>query len=1071
MKKLIILKLSLFSLIFLTLMSVSPQIIAQIKSSVEISGTKSQTTTTRTVPTPDNLFPNANMRWVDSVFNILSVDEKIGQLMMPRGNYTYDYDTARFYKIIRDYHVGGFVLFKNRPTAQALLVNKLQAMSKVPLIIGMDMEWGLEMRLDSTVRFPYQMTLGAMQGNENLIEEMGLQLAQQCKRMGIHINYAPVVDINNNPNNPVINYRSFGENREKVTSKALAYMRGLQKGGIITSAKHFPGHGDTGVDSHTDLPVIPHNRNRLDSLELFPYRELIKNGLQGVMIAHLSIPSLDTTKNLASTLSQKIVTDLLRKDLNFKGLVFTDAMDMQGAVKFFPEGIANVKAILAGNDILETFVDVPAAFNAIKKALEKGEIAQTDIDGRVKRILMAKAWAGLDNYKPIKINNLVEELNPAKSQALNRQFAEETVTLLINSDNILPLQNLDTLRIASLNIGNPSFGSKLPTDYQKMLSNYTDVQHFNLDENSSDSTIQRVRDALKNYNLILMAVNGQSVRPTKNYNINPKIQTLVSEFANSTKTIVSLFSNAYTLSKFENLDKAKALTITYQESPQMHEAVATAELIFGAIGAKGKLPVTANMTFRYNDGLVTQPLKRFQYALPENVGIDTKFLNYKVDSIVNEAIRQKATPGAVVLIAKNGKIILHKAYGKHTYEGPEKVLTTDLYDLASITKISTSVPAMMKMEDEGKFTLDNTMGDLMPSWKESNKSGLVYKDIFTHQARLKAWIPFWMDCIDSTKMVLASKIYKEKYSEKYTITFWDKLFRKKKALQRICQAIQTDKQLWKDCVNLVKDPTIWKPNTFAYKPSKNFTIQIADDLWLHKDYDKTLFKAIEDSPLREKKEYVYSDLSYYLYPQIIPRLTGKDFPTFLSDTFYKPLGANTLTYLPREKFPLSKIVPTEYDSLYRKTLIHGRVHDEGASMLGGISGHAGLFGTAQDLAKLMQMYLQKGFYGGKRFINESTLNEWTSYPFPTEVNSRRGVGFDKPDRKKAGISAAPSASASSFGHSGYTGTYTWVDPDNQLVYVFLCNRVYPTRNNSKLYDLNVRTNINEVIYQAIKKGI
>ncbi|MCU0469782.1 MAG: glycoside hydrolase family 3 protein [Arcicella sp.] len=574
---------------------------------------------------PNDLFPNANLRWVDSVFNTLSIDQKIGQLMMPRGNYSYDYDTARLHKIVRDYHVGGLVLFRNRPTAQALLVNRLQAMSKVPMMIGMDLEWGMEMRLDSTVRFPYQMTLGAMQGNENLIEEMGLQLAQQCKRMGVHINYAPVVDVNNNPNNPVINFRSFGENREKVTTKALAYMRGLQKGGIITSAKHFPGHGDTGVDSHTDLPVIGHTRNRLDSLELFPYRELIKNGLQGVMVAHLSIPSLDTTKNLASTLSQKIVTNLLRKDLDFKGLVFTDAMDMQGAVKFFPEGTANVKAILAGNDVLETFVDVPAAFNAIKKALEKGEISQADIDLRVRRILTAKAWAGLDKYKPIELKNLIEDLNPKKSEALNRQFAEETITLLKNSDNILPLQNLDTLRIASLNIGNPSFGSKSPTDFQKMLSNYTDVTHFNLDENSDEAAIQKVRESLKSYNLVLMAVNGQSVRPAKNYSINPKIQTLVAEFANSPKTVVSLFSNAYTLGKFDNLDKAKALTITYQESPQMHEAVATAELIFGAIGAKGKLPVSVNMTFRYNDGITTQPLQRLQYALAENVGIDSSF--------------------------------------------------------------------------------------------------------------------------------------------------------------------------------------------------------------------------------------------------------------------------------------------------------------------------------------------------------------------------------------------------------------------------------------------------------------
>lgn len=1018
-----------------------------------------------------DLFPNANQRWVDSVFKSMSTDEKIGQLMMPRGNYSYEYDTARLNKIVRDYHVGGFVFFRNRPTAQALLVNKLQAMSKIPLFVGMDLEWGLEMRLDSAVRFPYQMTLGAMQGNEQLLEEMGLQIAQQCKRMGVHINYAPVVDVNNNPNNPVINFRSFGENREKVTAKALAYMRGLQKGGIITSAKHFPGHGDTGVDSHSDLPVIPHTRERLDSLELYPYRELIKNGLQGVMVAHLSIPSLDTTKNLASTLSKNIVTDLLRKDLGFKGLVFTDAMDMQGAVKFFPEGTANVKAILAGNDILETFSDVPAAFNAIKKALDKGEISQADIDLRVKRILTAKAWAGLDKYQPIEIKNLIADLNPKKSEVLNRTFAEETITLLKNDDNIIPLKNLDTLKIASLNIGTPTFGSKKPTDFQKMLANYTSVQHFNLDETSSEEAIQAVRDSLKNYNLVLMAVNGQSVRPAKNYSIQPKIQELVKEFANSAKTIVALFSNAYTLAKFEHLDKAKALITTYQESPQMHESVAMAELIFGAIGAKGKLPVGVNMTFRYNDGIKTQALKRFQYATPEAVGIDSKYFTVKVDSIVNEAIKQKATPGAVVFVAKNGKVILHKAYGKQTYESTQPLSTNDLYDLASITKISTSVPAMMKMEDEGKFSLNTTMGELIPDWANSNKAPLLYKDVLTHQARLRAFIPFWMDCIDSTKMVLASKIYKEKYSDKYTFTFWDKLFRHKKALARICQAIQTDKVLWKECINLVKDPTIWKPKTFSYTKSGDYSVEIVENLWLHKDYYKTLYKAIEDSPLREKKEYVYSDLSYFMYPAIIPRLTGKSFESFLKDTFYKPLGASTLTYNPLQHFPLSRIAPTEYDSLYRKTLVHGTVHDEGASMLGGVSGHAGLFGTAQDLGKLMQMYLQNGYYGGTQFIKESTMKEWTAYPFPVEVNSRRGVGFDKPDRKRAGVSAAASASASSFGHSGFTGTYTWVDPEHQLVYVFLCNRVYPTRNNSKLYDLNIRTNINEVIYQAIKKGL
>ncbi len=1010
-----------------------------------------------------NFFPNINQLWVDSVMNTLSTDQKIGQLMMPRGNYNANYDTTRLYQIVRDYHVGGLVLFRSSPTKQALLVNKLNTMAKVPLMIGMDLEWGLSMRLDSTVQFPYQMTLGAMQGNDNLIEQMGKEIALQCKRMGVHVNYAPVVDVNNNAKNPVINFRSFGENRERVVEKAYAYMKGLQENGIITSAKHFPGHGDTDMDSHGDLPLIKHPRARLDSVELYPYRELIKRGLMGVMVAHLSLPALDTTKNLASTMSKNIVTDLLRKDLNFKGLVFTDAMDMQGAVKYFPEGTANVKAILAGNDILETFVDVPAAFNAIKKAVDRGEISMTDLNARVRRILEAKAWAGLDKYKPIETINLLADLTPKSSDILNRKFAEETLTLLKNNQNILPLQNLDTLKIASLSIG-----AKQVTDFQKMLGNYTNVDHFILDENSTDSTIQQVRNSLKNYNLVLLGLHGVSVRPTKNYSIIPRIATLFDSFADSPKTIVTIFSNAYTLDKFQSTSKGKALINTLQESNYTQEAAA--QMIFGAIPAKGKLPVTVNSEFKYNDGIMTQALQRFQYSVPEVVGIDAKFLNAKIDSTVNLAIREKATPGAVVLVAKNGKVIFQKAYGKHTYEGTEKVQLTDLYDLASVTKISTSVLAMMKFQDEGIFNLNMTMKDLMPDWQNSNKAGLVYKDILSHQARLKAWIPFWQDCIDSTKMVLGSKIYKEKYSEKYTITFWEKLFSKKKAMARICKAIQTDKQLWKDCVNLAQNPTIWKEKTFANQESPEFPIQVANQLWIHKEYSKTIFKAIEESPLREKKEYVYSDLSYYLYPQIIQRIKGQDWDSYLKKTFYEPLGAKTLTFNPTKIYPLSRIIPTEYDSLFRKNLIHGRVHDEGAAMLDGISGHAGLFGTANDLAKLMQMYLQKGTFGGKRFLNEATVNQWTSYPFSVEENSRRGVGFDKPDRKKAGISAAPSASAVSFGHSGFTGTYTWVDPEQQLVYVFLSNRVYPTRNNAKLSDLNIRTGINEVIYQAIKRG-
>jgi beta-glucosidase-like glycosyl hydrolase/CubicO group peptidase (beta-lactamase class C family) len=1016
-----------------------------------------------------DLFPHTKSKWVDSVMKSLSVDQKIGQVLMPRGNSNPSYDTTRLYEIVRNYHVGGFVLFAGYPTNQARLVNKLQSMSKVPLFIGMDLEWGLNMRLDSTVRYPYQMTLGAIQGNDALIEKMGFQIAQQCKRMGVHINYAPVVDVNNNPNNPVINFRSFGENRESVTSKSLAYMRGLQKGGIITSAKHFPGHGDTGTDSHYDIPVLKHSRNRLDSLELFPYRELIKKGLQGVMVGHLSIPALDSTAMLASTMSKPIVTTLLRDSLKFEGLVFTDAMDMKGATKMFPEGQANVKAFLAGNDILETFVDVPAAFNAIKKALESGEITEAELDKRVRRILNAKAWAGLDRYQPIEMNRLIEELNPIQADILKRTLAEKSTTVLKNPFDLIPLRRLDTLKIATLAIGKANYGGVFPTEFQKLAQNYVEMDHFYLDESSADSTITRIENTLKNYNVVLAGLHGISYRPVNNYAIKPQIQALVKRFAKP-NTILSYFANPFTFKSFENLKNLGGLVLTYQDGIAQQEAAAS--VIFGGIASEGKLPVSASADYPAGMGVITPSLGRLQYnVLPEAVGISSQYLNKHVDSLAQKAIDIKGAPGAVVLIAKEGKVIYHKAFGKQTYESNEALKKTDIFDLASITKISTSVPALMKWQDQGKFSLETTMGELIPEFAQSNKKDLKYLDVLTHQAKLRAWIPFWQDYIDSTDMIVHSKKFNQLYAkDDMQYTFLEKYLTKAAGEERIKKIIRTQKNLWESCVDLKNEITRWKPRTLSYASSEEYPIQVAPNLWAHRSISAQVTDAIKNSALREKKEYVYSDLSYYLLPQIAPRLTGKTWTNYLSETFYKPLGASTLVYQAEKHFPLSRIVPTEYDSLFRKTLIHGKVHDEGAALLDGISGHAGLFGNANDLAKLMQMYLQNGYYGGQQFLEEKTVKQWASYPLSVDENSRRGVGFDKPDRKKPGISAAPSASGASFGHSGFTGTYTWVDPSQDLVYVFLSNRVYPTRNNSKISDANIRTGINEVIYQAIKKG-
>ncbi|WP_238807792.1 glycoside hydrolase family 3 N-terminal domain-containing protein [Emticicia aquatica] len=1045
---------------------------------------------------PDFL-TNYNKRWVDSVFATLTLDEKIGQLLMPRGNTSgKPHDVEKLKRWVSDNRIGGVVMFAAPPTVQARIVNELQALSKVPLLIGMDLEWGLAMRLDSTVRFPYQMTLGAMRGNEKLLYEMGVEVAKQCRRIGVHINYAPVVDVNINPNNPVINFRSFGENQEEVASKALAYMQGMNSEHLLTSAKHFPGHGDTGVDSHLDLPLIPHDRKRLDAVEFYPYKKLIDNGLSGIMTSHLSVPELDTTKNLAATFSKKIVTDVLRKDLNFKGLTFTDAMDMQGAIKYFSKGQANVRAVLAGNDILETFEDAAGAILAIKDAITNKEISIEEIDFRVRKILMAKSWVGLDKYHPTEIKNLVADLNTTKSDLLNRQLAEATITLVKNDDKILPIKDL-TKKIASVSID-----AIQATTFQKMTDNYTTITHFQLPPNAPDSSINKVLEQTKDYDLILVNLHLNNIRPAAKYGITDANKKALKALSNTGKAITTIFGNPYSLDKFEDLEKSKAIVMAYQLTNYMEEAAAQA--IFGATPIVGKLPVSINSTYKSEMGETTQSLGRLAYGIPEMVGLDGAELNRRIDSVINLGLTQKAYPGAVMEVAKDGRVIYQKAFGFHTYEAANNVVSmnnegkfkadnkndvmdeavkkstsstkqnssatntkglvnlTDLYDLASVTKVSTSALAIMQLMSEGKFDLDKTFKDYYAEFADGNKADLRFRDMLTHKSGLKAWIAFWTDCIDSVKTVKNSPIFKEKYASQYKKKFF---MSKKKYNLLLVKAIKEDKTLWKDCFS--PKTMVWKPKTFSNQQTHDFSVQITDSLWLHKDYRKSIFDAIEKSVVKPEQGYVYSDLHYYTYPTFVADLVGMTWEDYLNLTYHK-IGANSLTYNPLRFYSKDKIVPSERDTLFRKTLVHGRVHDEGAAMLNGISGHAGLFGNANDLTKLMQMYLQKGYYGGTQFIKPEVLAECTKYQFPA-LKNRRAIAFDKLDFNPKVGNGPTSASSESYGHSGFTGTFVWIEPKYNFVYTFLSNRVYPTRDNGKISTLNIRTEVGEQIYKMIMK--
>lgn len=946
-----------------------------------------------------------NSVWVDSIMKTLTPEERIAQLIMVAAYSNKGDDHKReILKLIKKQNIGGLIFFQGGPVRQANLMNEYQEASKVPLLGAIDAEWGLGMRLDSTVSYPFQMTLGAIQ-DDSLIYEMGVEVAKQIKRAGLHLNFAPVVDVNNNAANPVINFRSFGENKYKVAQKGIAYMKGLQENGVLPTAKHFPGHGDTDVDSHYALPRITHSRARLDETELYPFREIIKEGIGGVMVAHLDIPSLDST-GVPSTLSKPIISGLLKEELGFQGLIVTDAMNMKGVTKDNAPGIVDKDAILAGNDLLEFTEDVPKAIQEIKKAIKKGLISQKEIDARCRKILALKQWVGLNNYKPTHIKNIVEELNTPTAILLNRRLTEASLTVLRNESNLLPLQRLDTLNIAAISVG-----GKENNQFQKTLELYTEISKFNIPYEASKAELDSVRNNLSAFNLVIMAIHDDSKYPRNNLKITKEVQSFIEEVSGQKKTLLNYFKNPYSLENLET-DAFMSIILAYQDSENSEAQVA--QLIFGGIGANGKLPVSIGKKFKEGEGLEVEGNIRFKYTLPEDAGMNSEVLNAKIDSLMNEALSLKAIPGGQILVARGQKVVFHKAYGFQSYSDTTRVKLDDLYDIASITKISSALPALMKLNDEGKFDLEKGVESYLPDFRRSNKAGIPFRQILAHQAGFKTWIPYWK--------------------------------------------------------NTLRKNGTYKWKTIKRDSSARFPVKITDNMWLYRNYKKELFKQIKKSELEKDQKYRYSGLAFYLMPDIVEKIAKQDFQDYINSNFYDRLGAGTMVYNPLQHFPLSRIVPTESDFFFRNSVIHGKVHDEGAILMSGISSNAGLFSNSNDLAKLMQVYLNNGTYGGERYISEKTIKEFTKYQFPANDN-RRGLGFDKPSLGERNINGntAISASDSSYGHTGFTGTMVWMDPEQDLLYVFLSNRVQPTRDNSLLYKLNTRTNIQQVLYDSIIK--
>ena len=724
-----------------------------------------------------------------------------------------------------------------------------------------------------------------------------------------------------------------------------------------------------------------------------------------MMIAHLDIPAMDASE-VPSTLSKKIVTGILQDSLGFEGLIVTDAMNMKGVTKGHETGVVDKDALVAGNDMIEFTEDLGKAILEVKKAIKNGQLSQKTIDARCRKILALKQWVGLDHYSPISAQDIDKDLHSATAELLQRKLVEQSLTVLRNENNLIPVRRLDTLKIASISIG--AAGER--TTFQHYLGMYATVADFHITASAKADEIQKLRDTLKGYDLIMVGIHDSSIRPGNSIQFNQEVKGFISELSVKKNSIITLFKNPYTIAGFDNMEKASVLIEAYQDSPLSQEMAA--QLIFGGIGASGRLPVSVGDKFKAGDGLDITGGIRFTYTLPEDAGMDSHILIPKVDSIMQQAIDDKAIPGGQILVAHNQKVVLYKAYGLHEYNDTIKVKKNDLYDLASVTKISSALPILMQLSDEGKFDLQKGIDDYLPYFRHSNKAGIPFRQILTHQARFEPWIAYWK--------------------------------------------------------NTLRKNGSYKWNTFKKDSSRRYPIKIADDMWLHRHYKKKIFKAIKKSPLLKEAKYTYSGLAFYLLPTIVEKITDSNFVDYLNDHFYDKLGATTLTYKPMKKFNIDRIIPTESDFNFRHREIHGMVHDEGAIMMGGVSGNAGLFADANDIAKLMQMYLNMGEYGGERFIKASTLKEWSTTQFPDNDN-RRGIGFDKPNLEYIGPdnNAAKDASAASFGHTGFTGIMVWMDPKEDLLYIFMSNRVLPTRENTRLYSMNTRTQIQQVLYDAI----
>ena len=935
--------------------------------------------------------------WASQQLQKMTLEEKIAQIIIIRihSNQDAQYNAQKI-KEIEKYQPGGVCFFQGGPGREINLTNKIQAVSKIPLLVSMDAEWGVAMRLDSTPSFPRQTTLGALPAeHNNLIYDMGAEVANQCKLLGIHLNFAPCVDVNNNAKNPVINSRSFGENREFVVEKSLQYVRGMQENGVIACAKHFPGHGDTETDSHVGLPVIKKTKQQLWETELFPFQKMIDNGCEMVMVSHLNIPAFDNTPGSIATTSFLIVTELLKNEMNFNGIVITDGMEMEGLRKTYPKGAdAEIKCLKAGIDILLLPNELSVIIPLIKKAVENGEISEESIDEKCLKVLQLKEKWNITTFQPLNSSNIIEKLNNENITHLIKELETKALTLVKNEKDFLPLQGKEkTCLLFMGDAENETFTKKLCIEY--------DIPFVKIDKKITKEEISAALIKFAKYDQIIVTYLSTNQTPSKNYGITQESVTFLEVLGKTKKVILSLFGNPYALAHFKPLSKFDAVMVGYQRTENSLRAALQAT--FGEIPFEGLLPVTV-LDYKAQTNAIINKL-----PAKEEGNSETEKFRKDIDEIINTGIRDHVFPGCQLWVVKNGKPFYVKNYGTTDYNEENSVTKNTIYDVASLTKPLVTTLALMKLYDEGKFSLKDTIGKYVKWLGGSNKSSLRIDELLTHTAGLPAFIPFYKNLVPDSMRTIYLNDYK----------------------------------------------------------TEKFDISVAHNLFLNHEYQDTIKKYISDAELKTKK-YVYSDLGFLLLKEIVEEIIQKPCEDYIYSEFYESLQLrNTFINPALQNIDLKNIAPTENDTLFRKQLVHGYVHDQTSALFGGFAGNAGLFSTAQDIAIILEMLMNKGVYHGKRYISEKTVQLFTS-SYSCNNSRRRALGFDTPSAEKPADILPKKASANTFGHQGFTGTVFWCDPKEDLIYIFISNRVYPNAEPNLLSKSKIRLLVHEKMYEGLQ---